>query len=246
MRVVFSFLFAISLLVGGTRTSAGEAQSPRSPQGLSVFAQAQSPLELGIGSSWGDLERGESEIASTPTRKTIPTSAGKAIAFGVCSSFPTWVRPAIDSQHQQIQSTGRYPDAKTNREIQNIIKQFWTQNAISFGSYGISARVDPIYLSGLWTMPNTLDRISNKCYTSKQQIAGLNSGKTAEVWLLLHKVRSVKWLENRYVMVVQPVRQGAQFIQFARVDRQPIPSLQVITEDGKDLEVINWGTNPKS
>jgi hypothetical protein len=246
MRVVFSIFFVISLLVGGTRTSAGETQSARSPQGISVFARARSPLELGIGSFWGDLARGESKIALPPPRKTIPTSSGKAIAFEVCSSFPTWVRPASNAQMQQLQSTGRYPDAKTDREIQNIIEQFWTRNAIVFGGYGISARVDPIYLSGLWTIPNTLDLISNKCYLSKQQIADLNSGKTAEVWLLLHKVRSVKWFENRYVMVVQPVRQGAQFIQFTRVDRQPIPALQVITEDGKDLEVINWGTNPKS
>ena len=225
----------------------------RSPQGLSVFPQARSQLEVGIGSLWGDLQEGKGAVVRIPQgianaspRKTILTSSGKAIVFEVCSTSPAWVRPAIEAQTQQIQSTGRYPDAKTDREIQKIIKQFWTRNVILFANYGISARVDPIYLSGLWTIPNTIDRISNKCYDSKQRIADLNSGKTAEVWLLLHKVRSVRWLDNRYVMVVQPARQGVQFIQFVRVEQQPTPSLQVISEDGRELEVINWGAPPKS
>lgn len=253
MRVVFLFLFVTSLLVGGTRTSAGEAQSARSPQGLSVFAQVRSQLEMGIGSLWGDLQEGERAavripqgIANAPPRKTIPTSSGKAIVFEVCSTSPVWVRPASKAQMHQLQSTGRYPDAKTNQEVQNLIKQFWTRDVILFTNYGISARVDPIYLSGLWTIPNTIDSISNKCYESMQRIVDLNSGKTAEVWLLLHKVRSVRWLDNRYVMVVQPARQGVQFIQFARVEQQTTPSLQVISEDGRELEVINWGAPPKS
>jgi hypothetical protein len=253
MRVVLLCLLVIGQLIGGTRAFAGADRAARSPQGLSVFAQARSQFEIGIASVWGELQAKEGAvisipqgIATIPASKTTPTSSGKVIAFEVCSTSPAWVRPEDKAQMRQIQSTGRYADAKTNREIQNLIQQFWTRNAILFGSYGISARVDPIYLSGLWTIPNTLDSISNKCYASRQRILDLNSGKTAEVWLLLHKVRSVKWLDNRYVMVVQPVRQGAQFMQFVRVEQQPTPTLQVIAEDGRELEVINWGTNPKN
>ncbi len=246
MRVGFLFVFVVSLLVGGTGTLAKEGKFERSPQGLSVFAQIGSQFEVGIASVWAEVQEKENQISTTPARKTIPTLLGKAIAFEVCSASPAWVRPESKVQKQHIQSTGRYSDAKTNREIQNLTQQFWSRNVILFGSYGLSARVDPIYLSGLWTIPNTLDSISNKCYDSRQRIVDLNSGKIAEVWLLLHKVKSVKWLDNRYVMVVQPTNQGAQFIQFRRVEQQPIPLLQIITEDGKELELINWGSPSKN
>jgi hypothetical protein len=253
MRVVFLSLLVIGQLIGGIRALQGEVEAARSPQGLSVFAQARSQFEGGIASVWAEVQskgnaavRIPQGIVAIPPSKTIPTSSGKAIAFEVCSASPAWVRPTNKAQMQQLQSTGRYADAKTNREIQNLIQQFWTRNVILFGGYGLSARIEPIYLSGLWTIPNTIDSISNKCYASRQRILDLNSGKTAEVWLLLHKVRSVKWFDNRYVMVVQPVRQGAQFMQFTRVEQQPTPVLQVIAEDGKELEVINWGTNPKN
>jgi hypothetical protein len=225
MRVVFLCLLVIGQLIGGTRAFAGADQTKRSPQGLSVFAQTGSQFEVGIASVWGEVQSKESAAVRIPqgiatiSSKNIATSSGKAIAFEVCSTSPVWVRPTNKAQMQQIQSTGRYADAKTNQEIQNLIQQFWTRNVILFGSYGLSARIEPIYLSGLWTIPNTIDSISNKCYASRQRILDLNSGKTAEVWLLLYKVRSVKWLGNRYVMVVQPVSQGVQFIQFARVEQ---------------------------
>ncbi len=251
MRVVFLCLFAIGQLVGGTSALA-EVKATRSPQGLSVFAQLGSQFEVGIGSLWGEVQEGKGAMVRLPpgiataAQRAIPEASGKEIAFEVCSASPAWVRPDRKRQMQHIQSTGRYSDAKNNQDIQSLIQQFWTGNVILFGSYGISARVEPIYLSGLWTIPNTFDSISNKCYASVQQIVELNSGKTGEVWLLLHKVRSIKWLNNRYVMVVKPANQGVQFIQFARLEQQPIPSLQVITEDGRELEIINWATPPKS
>jgi hypothetical protein len=254
MRVVFLCLLVIGQLLGGTRAFAGADQAKRSPQGLSVFAQTRSQFGAGIASVWGEVQSKESTaairisqgIATTPPSKTTPTSSGKVIAFEVCSASPAWVRPESKVQMQQIKSTGRYADAKTNQEIQNLIQQFWTRNVILFASYGLSARIEPIYLSGLWTIPNTIDSISNKCYASKQRILDLNSGKKAEVWLLLHKVRSIKWLDHRYVMVVQPMSQGAQFIQLMRVEQQSTPTMQVITENGRELEVINWGANPKN
>jgi hypothetical protein len=245
MKVAFLCLLAIGQLVGGISAFAEADQNKRSPQGLSIFAQTRSQFEVGIASVWGELQAQKSTAVSIPQRiANVP--AGKAIAFEVCSAAPAWVRPESKTQMQQIKSTGRYADAKNNREIENLIQQFWTRNVILFGSYGLSARIEPIYLSGLWTIPNTIDSISNKCYASRQRILDLNSGKTAEIWLLLHKVKSIKWLENRYVMVVQPVNQGVQFIQFARVEQHPTPTLQVIAEDGRELEVINWATNPKN
>lgn len=252
IRVVFLCLFAIGQLVGGTNAFAGEGKSERAPQGISVFAQAQSPLEVGIGSLWGELQEVKGAVVRIPQgisntpKKNIHAASGKDVVFEVCSASPAWVRPTTKAQMQHIQSTRRYSDAKSDRDIQNLIQQFWTRNVILFGSYGISARVEPIYLSGLWTIPNTFDSISNKCYSSMQQIVELNSGKKAEVWLLLHKVRSMKWLDSRYVMVVQTAKQGVQFIQFARVEQQAIPSLQVITEDGRELEIVNWAMPPKS
>ena len=131
MRVVFLCLLVIGQLIGGTRAFTGADQVKRSPQGLSVFAQTGSQFEVGIGSVWGEVQSKESTaisspqgIATTPPSKTTPTSSGKVIAFEVCSASPAWVRPENKAQMQQLQSTGRYADAKTNREIQNLIVRF--------------------------------------------------------------------------------------------------------------------------
>lgn len=61
---------------------------------------------------------------------------------------------------------------------------------------------------------------------------------TGEVWVLLHRVMSVKQLETHYIVVVQPMEKGVQFIQFPRPERQLPLTLHFVTKDGQEIETI--------
>jgi len=171
----------------------------------------------------------------TPSAEALhpPTVAeimaqGEELSFEICGESTTWVRPAEQEQNAKWWSSGRY--AGGNEEV---IKYPWTHNFfVAYGS--ASGEYDITNLSGLWTLPGD---VRAKCFEPERHDAILKL-QTAEVWALLHKVKSIKHLDTSYVIVVEPAEKGVQFVQFPRPERQLPLTLHFVTEDGQEIEKI--------
>ncbi|MBE9128165.1 MULTISPECIES: hypothetical protein [unclassified Coleofasciculus] len=166
---------------------------------------------------------------------SIPSQSSIKVPFEICSESTSWVRPSQSEQLQKLRNLPQYT-ADFDSGFNSLFQTFWTHSIFSFTNYGLSARIEPIYLSGLWTI---LDNTWN-CYESTR-VERINSGKIAEIWVLAHQVISFQWVGNRYVMVVAPTQQGVQLIQFPRRENQSSLPLTVVTEDGRELEIIDAG-----
>ncbi len=169
-------------------------------------------------------------------RDTTNSSAqsSREVQFRVCSESQTWVRPNEAEQETKLNSLSRY----ANREYRQ--NKFWTDNIFLFTSYGLAARHEPVYISGLWT----IDDEALKCYKPEGITQKINSGQIAEIWLLQHRVKKIEWQNDRYVMVVAPVQKGAQFINFSRVERQYPLNLKVVSENGTELANLTAPGSP--
>ncbi len=163
----------------------------------------------------------------------IAAQAATAIPFDVCGESPTWVRPNKAAQIKQLQSMGRYGADVLNKPLNNQIQRFWQQDVFAFTQYGLSLRMEPVYFSGLWTVQDTLWQ----CYDAPRATQ-INAGKTAEVWVLSHRVSRIQWTGNQYIMVVQPARTGVQFVQFPRREARSTLPLKVVTQQGTPLSVV--------
>ena len=155
------------------------------------------------------------------------------IPFEVCGEAQTWVRPTKAEQAKKLQSLPRYSNELASQPLKGLAQRFWQQQVFSFTQYGLSLRMEPIYFSGLWTVEDTLW----KCYNANN-VTQINAGKTAEVWVLSHRVTRIQWTGEQYVMVVQPAQTGVQFIQFPRRESRSTLPLKVITEAGTKLNVV--------
>lgn len=176
----------------------------------------------------GNLEK-HSLLADASANKHQATD----IMFEICYEDENWERPSESEQIKQLESQPRYSSELNREPLKSLWETFWNQNIFSFKSYGLSARQEPIYLSGLWTIIGGIW----SCYDANR-IAKLNSGENAEVWILLHRVVSIKWIGERYIMVVKPTKRGVQIIQFSRKEHQAYLPLQVITDSGEELKVV--------
>ena len=181
-------------------------------------------------------------LAVAPPLKTSAYSPGAVaiaaqptvdIPFKVCGEAQNWVRPTQADQVKKLQSLPRYSSELSGQPIKGLAQQFWRQEVFSFTQYGLSLRMEPIYLSGLWTVQDTLW----KCYNA-DNVTQINAGKTAEVWVLSHRVTRLQWTGQQYVMVVQPAHTGVQFIQFPRRESRSSLPLKVVTETGTKLSVV--------
>lgn len=157
-----------------------------------------------------------------------------AVTFEVCADVERWQRPSEAEQAKQIGGDVRYDEALSGDPLKSASNQFWDHQVISFTTYGLSARLEPINLSGVWTVADDLW----DCYEEETAIA-INAGDRAETWLLNHRISSLEWQGNRYVMTVEPADTGMQVVQFDRVDELASLPLEVITESGDPVEAVS-------
>ncbi len=161
-----------------------------------------------------------------------------AVEFEVCAAVDSWQRPSDAEQAKKLNQDARYAVALSNDDLENSSKmaasQFWDHQVISFTTYGLSARMEPVNLSGLWTVEDQL----LDCYAPEATTA-INEGDRAETWLLNQQVTSLEWDGSRYVMTVDPSSAGMQIVQFERVDSAASLPLTVVTGSGLAVEVAS-------
>lgn len=174
---------------------------------------------------------GEETVAQGAEQRAAMSAA---VTFEVCADVDSWQRPSEDEQAKQIGGDVRYDEALSGDPLKSAVNQFWDHQVISFTTYGLSARLEPINLSGVWTVADDLWG----CYEEETAIA-INAGDRAETWLLNHRISSLEWQGDRYVMTVAPADTGMQVVQFDRIDELASLPLEVITESGEPVEAIS-------
>lgn len=177
------------------------------------------------------------ELSDSATSSASAEDA-TAVEFEVCAAVDSWQRPSEAEQSKKLNQDSRYAVALSSDDSENSLKmassQFWDHQVISFTTYGLSARMEPVNLSGLWTVEDQL----LDCYESEVTMA-INEGDRAEAWLLNQQVTSLEWDGSSYVMTVEPSSAGMQVVQFNRVDSAASLPLTVVTDSGVAIEVAS-------
>ncbi len=155
-----------------------------------------------------------------------------ATEFLVCSEANDWQRPSQDQQQKQLANDERYSALLQDKDFQQLANQFWQHDVLSFTTYGLSARMEPINLSGLWSVA---DDVWASCYSHDEGTA-INEGILAEAWLLHHHVVDLQWQDDHYIMVVEPHTRGMQVVQFPRRESEADLPLTVVTTRGAVVE----------
>ncbi|MGD1856530.1 MAG: hypothetical protein ACFB2W_20005 [Leptolyngbyaceae cyanobacterium] len=145
----------------------------------------------------------------------------------VCSEAASWQRPSLNQQQKQLEENERYSSLLQDKDFQQLSEQLWQHDVLSFTTYGLSARMEPINLSGLWTVA---EDVWTNCYSQDEGNA-INAGNLAEAWVMNYRVVDVQWQEGQYVLVVTP-GSGMQVVQFVRHETEAELPLTVITTEG--------------
>lgn len=153
------------------------------------------------------------------------------ITFQVCGESNSWVRPTAAEQKRHLESlNGRY----SPEIIEELGGDYWKYNIFAFTEYpGGSGTYDIVQLAGFWQPHDA--KYPAKC---ENYVTELNAGKIARAWTQYHKVVSIKWVNNRYVMQVKPTKKGRQIIQFPRQESLNSLPLTVVNERGQSVSVL--------
>ncbi|MEO0431496.1 MAG: hypothetical protein AAF151_07345 [Cyanobacteria bacterium J06656_5] len=197
----------------------------------------QGLVALAIVTTMGGIKAASNFVKTADAVVTQPQAASSpdvqdASAFLVCSEAANWQRPDPDQQQKQLATDERYSTLLQDKDFQQLADQFWQHDVLSFTTYGLSARMEPINLSGLWSVA---DEVWANCY-SHDEGSAINEGSLAETWLMHHRVVDLQWQEDHYVMVVEPDSQGMQVVQFARREAEAELPLTVMTSQGAIVE----------
>jgi len=179
------------------------------------------------------LAQSLSQVDITPNPDLAPAATGP-LSAEICLSLTDWQRPSELAQAKQLETMPQYGVALQSDPLDQMAKDWWTHEIFSFTTYGLSARTDPLYLSGVWT---AIDNIWD-CYSGDQP-EQINRGELAEMWLLHHRFVGLEWQGDQYVATVEPAESGLQLVQFARQERGQSLPLSIITTTGQNLAVLS-------
>lgn len=181
------------------------------------------------------LAQAEAGIAEVGT-----ASAGEqgqssdAIAATICAQLPEWERPSAIAQTKQLEAMPYYGEVLDTDPMAELAKVWWSHEVFVFTTYGLSARTDPLYLSGVWT---AMDEIWD-CYSGDQP-EQINQGALAEMWLLHHRLVSLEWQDDQYLVTVEPMSAGLQLVQFPRRESGQTLPLSIVSTSGQALAVMS-------
>ncbi|MEL7353382.1 MAG: hypothetical protein AAF171_13480 [Cyanobacteria bacterium P01_A01_bin.116] len=191
-----------------------------------------------IGAQGANSQEGISQVGGAAiaqeTTSAADTASDNAVAFEICAAVETWQRPSDAEQSKQLSADPRYGEALNDSPLKAASNQFWSHEAVSFTTYGLSARMEPEMLAGLWTVS---DKLAG-CYGAESTMA-INEGDRAETWLLNKQITSLGWEDDRYIMTVESAPTGMQIVQFDRVDQLASLPLEIVTENGTSVDVIS-------
>lgn len=194
------------------------------------------PLALIVATLLGAIGTISGAVPSTTpsslAQATDPQDPGLPVT--ICLDLPDWQRPASHVQTKHLQAMPSYGEAVHEEPLSTLVKDWWSHDVFAFTTYGLSARMDPLYLSGVWT---ALEE-TWPCYDGPQP-EQINNGELAEVWLLHHRLLSVDWDNTQYVVTVEPAESGLQLVQFPRQEQNQSLPITLMTVAGDVLAVMS-------
>ncbi len=199
--------------------------------GASVVSGCPSPTASNLLANSGIEKSAEAQEVVALSESV---GAQSAVDFEVCADVESWQRPTDVEQAKHLGADPRYGEAIASGSLKSASTQFWNHQVISFTTYGLSARLEPENLSGVWTATDDLA----SCYVP-ETMAAINEGDRAETWLLNHEIVGLEKVGDRYTMTVEPSTTGLQVIQFERTEEQASLPLDVVTTSGSPVEVVS-------
>lgn len=172
-------------------------------------------------------------VTAEPAIASSEPAVGAEVSYTICAEATDWQRPSEAAQSKQISADPRY-QGLDEETLKAVSGSFWQHQAVSFTTYGLSARMEPVTFSGLWT---AADELWN-CYEPEAS-EQINAGLTAETWLMGYRITDLQWQGGRYIMTVEPTPTGVQIVQFDRTDDDFELALTVVTADGQPVEVLS-------
>ena len=170
---------------------------------------------------------------SAPTQVAIATAPPTEVTYDICGEIDDWQRLSLAEQTEALMANPRYGGALETEPLHSLFEKFWQESLITFTTYGLSARTEPIYLSGVWTGIDAM----TACYEGDRPTE-INAGNSAEMWLIGYDIIDLTWTGETYQMTVEPTTAGLRFLQFDRVEREETLPLVVLGQTGQELTVI--------
>ena len=169
-------------------------------------------------------------VQSSPAETAINSVPTQAVDYDICGEIAGWQRLEHSEQVAALRENPRYGDALSQEPLKSLFDKFWQESVITFTTYGLSARTEPVFLSGVWT---GIDAMAD-CYTGDQTTA-INQGEMAEMWLIGHQVSSIVWTGDEYQIDVVAGENGLQFVQFERLESNDSLPIIVIANTGQEM-----------
>lgn len=210
------WLTGLGLLLAGCSSSMSSAPAPKV-----AFVSAQATPA-----------RAAAAIADMPATLASKAVAPRTTGYSVCAHVADWEQPEEGTHIRQLEALPRYGEAIHQPPLNAMLADFRSSQVISFTTYGLSARFEPLYLTGIWTAIDDME----SCYSNGQP-ARISNGELGETWLIGYGVTNLIWSDGAYQLSVEPA-DGLQIVQFERHESLDILPMQVSTETGTPVEVI--------
>ena len=200
---------------------------------LSSLGLAGCPLSRSLADAVPSVQEAIPLAQPTSTETAIGNSPPQTVPHEICGAMPDWERLSLEDQTAALMANPRYGEALETEPLKSLFEKFWNESLITFTTYGLSARTEPVYLSGVWT---EIDAMS-ACYEGDRP-AAINAGTLAEMWLIGYQIVEFVWTGETYQVTVEPTT-GLRFIQFERLEDEDTLSMVVLESDGDPLTVAS-------
>jgi hypothetical protein len=175
----------------------------------------------------------------------VKAQSVKNVPFEVCFNSDSFVRPSREEYTKFIKQD-EYLSYRVNTYLGNISNLFnndndyWSADILFFSSYyGVSGGKDMEIFSGIEYI---IRRDKNaalgigRCWKRFAETNGYGTPNSHnEVRLIKYKLRQIRWVNNKYIFVVEPRKTGLQILHF-RQTRQGLDNpIEVIDTKGRFL-----------
>jgi hypothetical protein len=178
----------------------------------------------------------------------VKAQSVKNVPFEVCFNSDSFVRPSREEYTKFIKQD-EYLSYRVNTYLGNISNLFnndndyWSADILFFSSYyGVSGGKDMEIFSGIEYI---IRRDKNaalgigRCWKRFAETNGYGTPNSHnEVRLIKYKLRQIRWVNNKYIFVVEPRKTGLQILHFrqTRQTRQALDNpIEVIDTKGRFL-----------
>ncbi|MCA2682782.1 MAG: hypothetical protein IM504_20125 [Microcystis sp. M038S2] len=175
----------------------------------------------------------------------VKAQSVKNIPFEVCFNSDSFVRPSREEYTKFIKQD-EYLSYRVNTYLGNISNLFdnyndyWSADILFFSSYyGLSGGKDMEIFSGIEYIRRRDKNAGlgiGRCWDRFAETNGYGKPNSHnEVRLIKYKLRQIRWVNNKYIFVVEPRKTGLQILHFRQAGQDLANPIEVIDTKGRFL-----------